>query len=156
MKLEFSRQISEYPQISNVVKIPLKGAELFHAGGRSDGQKDRQTADRQTGRYEEAVSVRWRSYYTHNCETYSEFPVILVDGLRESEALREHQKFSGSSLYPSFTEATYFLYNLILFDSRSMFTSSLPTNYIFFFLSFFFYFESYLHFYPLTLQHLSL
>jgi len=43
MKLEFSRQISEYPQISNVMEIPLVEAELFHAGGWSDGQKDGQT-----------------------------------------------------------------------------------------------------------------
>jgi hypothetical protein len=43
MKLEFSRQISEYPQISNVMKILLVGAELYHAGGWLDGQRDRQT-----------------------------------------------------------------------------------------------------------------
>ena len=37
MKLEFSRQIFEkYPK--NLIKIPVVGAEYFHADGRTDGQ----------------------------------------------------------------------------------------------------------------------
>jgi hypothetical protein len=40
MKLEFSRQIFENLQISNFMKICPVGAELFHAGGRSDGGTD--------------------------------------------------------------------------------------------------------------------
>ena len=42
MKLEFSRQIFEKAQISNLIKIRPEGAELFHAEGhgRTDGQTD--------------------------------------------------------------------------------------------------------------------
>jgi len=40
MKLEFSRQIFENPQISNLIKIRSVGAQLFQAGGRADGQTD--------------------------------------------------------------------------------------------------------------------
>jgi len=42
MKLEFSLQISEKMQISNLMKIRPVGAELFHADGRTDEQIDRQ------------------------------------------------------------------------------------------------------------------
>jgi len=36
MKLELSRQIFKYAQISNFMKIRPVGAEMFHAGGRTD------------------------------------------------------------------------------------------------------------------------
>jgi len=36
MKLEFSKQNFEKPQISNFMKICQLGAELFHADGRTD------------------------------------------------------------------------------------------------------------------------
>ena len=36
MNLELSRQISENTQISTSMKIPLKGAEFFYTGGRTD------------------------------------------------------------------------------------------------------------------------
>jgi len=35
MKLEFSRQIFENTQISNVIKIRPVGAELFHTDGQT-------------------------------------------------------------------------------------------------------------------------
>jgi len=38
MKLEFSREIFEKPQIINITKICPTGAELFHANGRWDRQ----------------------------------------------------------------------------------------------------------------------
>jgi hypothetical protein len=38
MNLEFIRHILEKYQVSNFMKIPSVGAELFHAGGRRDGQ----------------------------------------------------------------------------------------------------------------------
>jgi hypothetical protein len=38
MKLEFSRQIFENPQVANFIKIRSVGAQLFQAGGRADGQ----------------------------------------------------------------------------------------------------------------------
>jgi hypothetical protein len=38
MKLEFLDRFSKNPQIPNFIKIRLVGAELFHAGGRTDGQ----------------------------------------------------------------------------------------------------------------------
>ena len=38
MKLDFYRQISKNPQISNFMKIRAVGAELFHADGQTDGQ----------------------------------------------------------------------------------------------------------------------
>jgi hypothetical protein len=40
MKLEFSRQIFEKFQISNLIKIRPLGAELFQADGRTDKRKD--------------------------------------------------------------------------------------------------------------------
>ena len=40
MKLEFSRQIFKKAQISNLIKIRPVGAELFHAGGRTDRRTD--------------------------------------------------------------------------------------------------------------------
>jgi len=43
MELEISRQFSENTQISNYTKICSMGAELFHADGRTDGRKERQT-----------------------------------------------------------------------------------------------------------------
>jgi hypothetical protein len=39
-KLEFSRQFSINPQISNFMKIRPVGAELFHAHGRTDRHDD--------------------------------------------------------------------------------------------------------------------
>jgi hypothetical protein len=36
MKLEFSRQIFEKPQISNFMDIHPMGAEFFHANGNTD------------------------------------------------------------------------------------------------------------------------
>jgi hypothetical protein len=39
MKLEFSRQFSKNPQISDFMKISPVGAELFHTDGRTDGQR---------------------------------------------------------------------------------------------------------------------
>jgi hypothetical protein len=36
VKLEFSRQIFENPQISNFMKIRTVGVTLFHAGGQTD------------------------------------------------------------------------------------------------------------------------
>ena len=85
--------------------------------------------ERQTDRHDEVVVVRSRSYYTHNCGTYSEFSVILADGLRESEALREHQHFPCASLHRSFTVVAYvFSYNLTSFCARTMLTSSLASN----------------------------
>jgi len=39
MNLEFSRQIFENPQISTLMKIPLKRAEVFHTDGRTDMTK---------------------------------------------------------------------------------------------------------------------
>jgi hypothetical protein len=47
MKLEFIRHIFEKYQISNFMKIPLLGAELFHAGGRAG-----RLLGRETGRHE--------------------------------------------------------------------------------------------------------
>jgi len=41
MKLEFSRQIFEKPQLINVIKICPARAELFHENGRWDRQTDR-------------------------------------------------------------------------------------------------------------------
>jgi hypothetical protein len=38
MKLEFSRQIFENPQIPNFIKIHSLGAQLFQAGRRAGGQ----------------------------------------------------------------------------------------------------------------------
>jgi hypothetical protein len=52
MKLEFSRQIFEKYSNIKVIKICPMGAELFHAGGRTDGQ-----TDRQTDRHDEAKSL---------------------------------------------------------------------------------------------------
>jgi hypothetical protein len=43
MKLEFSRQIFEKIQISNFIKIPSVGAELFYVDRQTDGQRGRQT-----------------------------------------------------------------------------------------------------------------
>ena len=43
MKLEFSRHIFGKTQISNFIKIRPVGAELFHAGWRTDGQTDSTT-----------------------------------------------------------------------------------------------------------------
>jgi hypothetical protein len=103
--------------------------------------------DRKTDKHDEAVAVRSRSYYTYNCGTYSEFSVILMDGLRESEALGEHQDFPCSSLHGSFIKSHIFLYNLIRFGARTMLTSSLAINY-----HYFYYFESCLYFYHLTFQ----
>jgi hypothetical protein len=40
MKLEFSRQILEKSQMLRFIKIRAVGAELFHAGGRTDGRTD--------------------------------------------------------------------------------------------------------------------
>jgi hypothetical protein len=40
MKLELSPQIFENIPLSNLTKIRPVGAELFHAGGRTDRQKD--------------------------------------------------------------------------------------------------------------------
>jgi hypothetical protein len=40
MKLEFWRQIFENTQISNFMKIPPVGAELFYDDSRVDGQTD--------------------------------------------------------------------------------------------------------------------
>jgi len=53
MKLEFSRQIFEKPQIINVTKICPARAELFHENGR---------LDRQTDRHDEANS-RFSQFY---------------------------------------------------------------------------------------------
>jgi hypothetical protein len=39
LKLEYSGQISENPKISNFMKIHQVGAQLFHAGGRTDMTK---------------------------------------------------------------------------------------------------------------------
>jgi hypothetical protein len=52
MKNEFSLQNLE-KYVSNFMAIRLMVAELLHAGGETDEQKERQTG-RQTGRYEEA------------------------------------------------------------------------------------------------------
>ena len=41
MKLEFSRQIFEKAQISNVLKIRSVGTELLHEDGRIDTQTNR-------------------------------------------------------------------------------------------------------------------
>jgi len=41
MKLEISQQISKNPQISNFMKIPPAGAEMFHAEGRTDEANSR-------------------------------------------------------------------------------------------------------------------
>jgi len=40
MKLEFSRQILKNSQTSSFMKIHKTGAELFHAGGRTDRRTD--------------------------------------------------------------------------------------------------------------------
>ena len=40
MTLEFIPYIFEKYQISHYMKIPLLGAELYHAGGRTDGRTD--------------------------------------------------------------------------------------------------------------------
>ena len=43
MKLEFYRQIfGKKAQVSNFIEIRLVGAELLHAGGRTDRQTDAQ------------------------------------------------------------------------------------------------------------------
>ena len=39
MKLESSRYISKYIQMSNFMKIRPVGAELFHADGRTDRER---------------------------------------------------------------------------------------------------------------------
>ena len=39
MKLEFSRRFSKKSEISNVIKIRVVGAELFHMDGRTDMTK---------------------------------------------------------------------------------------------------------------------
>jgi len=41
MRLEFYRQIFEYTQIPKFMKTRPVGADLFHAGGRTDGQRAR-------------------------------------------------------------------------------------------------------------------
>jgi hypothetical protein len=41
MKLHFSRQTCENPEISNFMKIRPLGSELFHADGQTEGQTDR-------------------------------------------------------------------------------------------------------------------
>jgi len=51
MKLEFIRHIFEKHQISNFMKIPLLGAELFHVGGRAA-----RLTDGETGRHEAKTS----------------------------------------------------------------------------------------------------
>jgi hypothetical protein len=43
MKLEFSRQIFEKTQISNLMELRLAGADLFHADGRTETQADGRT-----------------------------------------------------------------------------------------------------------------
>jgi hypothetical protein len=43
LKLEFSRQIFKYTQISNFMKIRPVGAELFHADGRTNRGTEGQT-----------------------------------------------------------------------------------------------------------------
>jgi hypothetical protein len=43
MKLEFSRQSFENPQMSNFMNICPVAAELFHADGQTNGPTDRQT-----------------------------------------------------------------------------------------------------------------
>ena len=65
---------------------------------------------------------------------------VLVDGIEESETLW------GASQYRSFIGAT-FLYNLIHYGARTLFSSGLTTNYYFFFN-----FEFFRHFYRLNLQ----
>jgi hypothetical protein len=107
---------------------PSSGSRVIPCGG--GGGVGR--TERQTDRHDKAVAVRSRSYYTHNCGTYSEFSVILADGLRESEALTEHQNIPCASLHLSFTKVAFFLYKLISFGPRTMPTSSLAITTTFF------------------------
>ena len=43
MKFKFSQQIFETNSNTNVIKIRPVGAELFHAGGRTDRRNNRRT-----------------------------------------------------------------------------------------------------------------
>ena len=61
MKFEFTAQIKKKnAQISNFMEIRLVGAELFHADGRTDGQRTKR-ADRLT-----KIIVTFRNFANEN------------------------------------------------------------------------------------------
>jgi len=74
MKLEFYRQIFEYTQISKFMKTRRVGADLFHAGGRTDEQRARHDeTNRFTQFFEKRVktafySIKW-SVFTINMKS---------------------------------------------------------------------------------------
>jgi len=72
MKLEISRQIFRNPQISNLMKISYAGAEMFHADGQTDRQKDGRTDDRQIIYYRySALGPVWAETRAQSVDWYS-------------------------------------------------------------------------------------